>query len=350
MKTIVIRVDSSWQMGMGHLQRCLNFAEVLREQQWQVIFMTRELPGNSIDLITQKNFLCYKLITKKGVQSTDWQADAEEVRHLLSQLSPITWLIVDHYALDRRWQNMLRSMTQYILVIDDIADRPHDCELLLDQNYYHNQTERYQQLVPHPCMQLLGPRYALLKQEWHTYSVKLKSYPREIKRILISFGGSDATHQTKKVVDACLAIYPHMILDVVVGAANQQREQLQALAEQYDNIHYYCQLDSLAPLMMQADLSIGAAGITTWERCCVGLPSMVITVAVNQEQSARDLATLGVIEYLGSAQCVTELQIQQCLQALQATPKKLQQMQEQGKKLVDGKGCYKVMEKLCEYL
>lgn len=338
-KTIFIRVDSSLQIGLGHVMRCLALAEECRNHHMSVIFICCELPGHSIDLILKKGFKCHILPHDKN--------DAEQVSAILKNDQPVDWVIVDHYALDKTWENRIRPFTRKILVIDDIANRPHACDVLLDQNLYADQSLRYQHLIPAHCQPLLGCQYALLKKEFSQARMRIRARSGTVKNILICFGGSDLDNVTAKAIAACQSIQGKSIsLDVVIGSANPHQSMLRALLSNMQNANLYCQTTEMVKLMEKADLAIGGAGTLTWERFCLGLPSLVMTVAANQEESAQYLSAQNAIEYMGRSGDVRSEDLIRALGKLLNSPDRLLQMSHIGMEWVDGNGCTRIINQL----
>ena len=230
------------------------------------------------------------------------QDDAKATLEAAGKLFPdgLDWLVVDHYGLDATWEHLLRPHVRKLMVIDDLANRPHDCDLLLDQNYYHDLDRRYHRLVPEQCVTLLGPAYVLLRPEFADARQRLRLRDGSVRRILVFFGGSDPANQTQVAVEALkLLDRPDIGVDVVVGAANPNRDAIQALYNQLPNVTFHCQVSNMAELILNADLGVGAGGTAMWERCCLGLPTITVIFAANQERTTEDVAALGAIEYLG---------------------------------------------------
>ncbi len=305
-----IRTDSSTKIGSGHLMRCLTLAEELREKNQQVVFVCRELEGNLIHLIKQKGFEVFSLPFPSGDFEADpsvphskwletsWQNDLEQTKEALKIFGEFDWLVVDHYALDCKWEAEIRDLTRKIMVIDDLADRKHDCDLLLDQNLYENMEVRYQGLVPDKCKLLLGPQYVLLRKEFKEARKNLRKRDGSIKRILIFFGGVDPTNETEKALKAIDELNkPEIVIDVVVGASNPNKQQIEKLCSERPNTNFYCQVQNMAELMNEADLAIGAGGTTTWERCYLGLPSIVVPIADNQVAIVEYAFKKGILKY-----------------------------------------------------
>lgn len=324
--TILFRVDASLQIGSGHVMRCLTLADELRQRGADVHFVCREHPGNLNDMIAAKGYPVTRLpqVDFTLVESPEdlahmrwlgvaWEQDAAETVAAVGDILP-QWLIIDHYAIDHHWEERLRPHVGKIMVIDDLADRTHDCNLLLDQNLYQDMESRYDTLVPCMCQKLLGPRYALLRPEFAAARKNLRLRSGEIKRVLIFFGGVDPSNETAKTLQAIASMSARQFaVDVVVGGGNPHKEQIQTICAAHDGFHYLCQVENMAALIAAADLAIGAGGATTLERCALGLPSLVIAVAVNQELLCEYLAKKGIIIYLGLSDSVDATKIQKSI-------------------------------------
>ena len=315
---IIFRVDSSSLIGSGHLMRCLTLAQRYRKEGHRVSFVCRELEGNLATLVKKQGFRLYMLPSvpqddtltgyAKWLTVTQEQ-DAAETVALMQKIGKVDRVVVDSYAIDETWEKLVRPYTNEIFVIDDLANRKHDCDILLDQNFYLNKDERYIGLVPKHCKLLLGPKYALLREEF--YQAKGKMQPRNGKthNILVFYGGADATDETSKAIEALSMLKSNGELQdvgitVVVGGSNTRKESISNLCQKED-YKYLCQVDNMAQLMADADLMLGAGGSTTWERCFLGLPAIVTAVAENQFQICDDCAKAGIIHYLGHWNKVT---------------------------------------------
>lgn len=298
---ITFRTDASVEIGSGHLMRCLTLADQLRNDGSEVAFVCRDLPGGMFDLLHARGYQSVRLPMAETGKDAQ-QFDAEETIKAAVQLFPegIDWLVVDHYKLDAAWERVLRPYAQKLMVIDDLANRSHDCDLLLDQNYYRNQDRRYQGLVPESCVTLLGPAYVLLRQEFAEARQRLRARDGTVRRILIFFGGSDPTNQTQTALEALKLLERQDVgVDVVVGSANPHRDAIQAMCGELPNVTFHCQVSNMAELILNADLGIGAGGAAMWERCYLGLPTITVVFADNQERTTEDVAQIGAIEYLG---------------------------------------------------
>ena len=315
-KKAVIRADASEQIGSGHLMRCLTLADRMRREGTEVHFICRDLVGNLNHLVHEQGFPLHVLPRHADDPSLSgyaaWltvaqETDARETGEVLCTLAPIMRLVVDSYALDEVWERIVRPLVGEIFVIDDLANRKHDCDILLDQNFYRAMQHRYDGLVPPSCKLLLGPSYALLREEFYAAKKKLSQRDGHLRRILVFYGGSDVTHETEKAVRALLHLSLSAVdVDVIIGGSNAHRMQIEKLCAPYDFLHTYCAVSNMAEFMSNADLCLGAGGTTTWERCFLGLPAIVTAIAENQLAVCRDCADAGLIYYLGRWDEVTE--------------------------------------------
>lgn len=306
---ILIRVDSSKLIGSGHLMRCLTFAEQHRRDGAKVAFVCRNLEGNLSKLVKDKGFDLVLLKNhgegKKLLGYDKWltvsqERDALDTIEAMRTIGKVQSVMVDSYAIDETWEKMIRPYTDKIFVIDDLANRKHDCDFLLDQNFYLDMERRYDGLVPSSCKMLLGPEHALLRQEFYEEKKHLRKRDGSIHRILVFYGGSDLTDETTKAVNALIAMrLPEVEVDVIVGGSNENREEIREICSQYPFLHYHCQVSNMAEFMVNADLCLGAGGTTTWERLLLKLPAIVTAIAENQFKICEDCASAGLIQYLG---------------------------------------------------
>ncbi|MNL13123.1 UDP-N-acetylglucosamine transferase [compost metagenome] len=207
------------------------------------------------------------------------------------------------------------------MVIDDLANRPHDCDVLLDQNLCAGMETRYEGLVPEACLQLIGPRYALLRPEFRRARSGLSPRDGQVRRMLIFFGGVDATNETTKALEALeqLAL-PNLAIDVVVGASNPHQDVIRVRCERAPRTSLHVAVPHMAELMSRADLAIGAGGTTTWERCYLGLPTLILTLADNQVPLVQAVSAAKAAWNLGPAESVGVEEIQNALQRVISEP------------------------------
>ncbi|MET3698887.1 UDP-2,4-diacetamido-2,4,6-trideoxy-beta-L-altropyranose hydrolase [Bacillus oleivorans] len=340
----VFRVDASVEIGTGHVMRCLTLAERLREKEVEIFFICRELPGNLNHFIESKGFFVHRLknaddkIEKITNHShwlgVHWKTDVLETIEVLQSQNMIDWLIIDHYAIDKQWEEKVRPFVKNIMIIDDLADRKHDCKILLDQNFFKNYRNRYDSLVPNHCLKILGPKYALLRSEFLDEKLQRKR-DGNIKRIFIFFGGIDLTNETAKTLEAIRLLKREDIkVDVVLGRACPHKEKIKKLCLMIPNTTYFCQVNHIADLMGKADLAIGAGGTTTWERLFLGLPAITLITAKNQADILTALDDAGAVWNLGHGNEVQPKNILQKISHALDNPDLIQKMSEKGKSLM----------------
>jgi len=338
--------------------RCLSLAEVLQTRGVQTRFVCRKHEGNLIAMLQEKVMPVTVLSAPNRpsrISGNDYAAwlgvsqaeDSEQTIQALKGDQP-DWLVVDHYGLDSDWERRLRPHVEKLLVIDDLANRQHDCDLLLDQNVLPGMDSGYQSLVPNHCRLLLGPRYAMLRPEFARVRASLRQRDGELKCILVFFGGSDPTNETTKALKGLFQLDRlDLIIDVVVGSSNPNKEQVRRLCNTLPNTTYHCQVDNMAELMSKADVSIGAGGSASWERCCICLPAIVTVLADNQANIAAALARTGALRNLGDAVRLNPSDYSAAVLSL--TQSDLRQMSRIAGTLVDGRGAQRLVVELAGY-
>lgn len=307
---VVFRTDASVQIGTGHVMRCLTLADALRERGARCTFICRAHTGNLINLIRQRGYPVLELPAQESQTvsispdslkhaqwlGTDWVTDVKHTREALGS-QVVDWLVVDHYALDYQWEQALRPHCQHLMVMDDLADRAHDCDLLLDQNLGRTELD-YSPYLPLKVTTLIGPRYALLRPEFgalRATSLGRRTHPR-IKRLLITMGGVDKANVTGDVLNALrnCTLPPDSHITVVMGTHAPWLNNIQATSQTMPwSTQVLVNVNHMARLMAESDLIIGAAGGTVWESCSLGLPSLVIALADNQRTGASALRKAG---------------------------------------------------------
>ncbi len=332
---IAIRVDASTRMGTGHVMRCLTLAKKLQQQNCQIVFLCKQHQGNLIAFIVEQGFTVLSLSApieniEQEVDDRKWlgcsyQQDALEVKQALKYHPWLDWLIVDHYSLDRHWQKLIKPLANKIMVIDDLANRAHYCDLLLDQTL-NRRKQDYQRLVPKNCQLLLGADFMLLRDEFSQLRplAKIKRVnTKSIENVLISMGGTDPDNISEQIIYALITIknsQPSLTIQVVISPMSTYLEQLKSFSHQYDWIKIIVKPKSMAKLMLEADIAIGSAGATAWERCCLGLPTLTIVSAKNQETIAHNLTQAGAAINLGYFYALTQKNFLQQLLATINSP------------------------------
>ncbi len=313
---VLIRADSGKDIGFGHISRCLTLAKALKKNGVEVCFVSKKHQGNSIGAILKENIKVYALsvFEKESIKKCDqpkWLGssitnDASQTIEFVKKYKP-DLIIIDHYGIDIIWHSILKPFVKNIMVIDDLANRPHGCDILLDQNWYSNSDKRYEELAPKNCTFLLGPRFALIKPEFSNYYNICTNINTEVQRIFIFFGGSDNYNLSLMALKVLAKkIFENIQIDIVLGESNPNIKEINALASRRKKTKIYVQTSEIDKIMSKCDLAIASGGVNTWERLCLGLNSLVITVAENQIESMKNLEREGVIKLIGHATEINE--------------------------------------------
>lgn len=353
---IAIRADASSQIGTGHFMRCLTLADGLKERGAKLRFLSRHLPEHLHSILVIKGYEFVSLDSTQNDMALDELAhahwlgvsQAQDAADTIQMLSDDAWdwIVIDHYALDIRWEGALRRITKRIMVIDDLADRQHDCDALLDQNFYSDMLTRYIGKVPSHCDLLLGPRYALLRDEFRQLHEQTKPRKGPIRRILVFFGGVDADNYTALAIKALTKIgETDLHIDVVIGAQHPCKEQIEAECALRGFI-CHIQTDKMAELMATADLAIGAGGSAAWERCCLGLPALLVALSENQIDIAKGLDLCGASVYVGKLEAASSQVLRSEISSLLSSVNRFKALSEKAYSLVDGLGASRVCHQM----
>jgi UDP-2,4-diacetamido-2,4,6-trideoxy-beta-L-altropyranose hydrolase/UDP-4-amino-4,6-dideoxy-N-acetyl-beta-L-altrosamine N-acetyltransferase len=349
---VVFRVDSSLEIGTGHVMRCLALAETLRSNGASIDFISRNHKGNLIKKIISKGFNVLKLDNSStkapvnGFNQSHWLGSTQEQDALdcLSMLesTQIDWLIVDHYGINEKWEKLLKSTYKNLLVIDDLADRKHQCNILIDQTFGRVKKD-YKDLVNGSCEILCGPEYALLRpefHEWRKFSLERRN-SSNINRILISMGGFDFDNITEKVLET---LYDHPLLFKlkIVVVLNADAPHIESVRLKASSLPYSIEVktnaDNMAEIMANSDIAIGASGISTWERCSLGLPSIQFITADNQKFVAKLLSKKNAIRLITDISEINDL--------LLSAPRWMNDLSVKSSKICNGMGVDNVYEKI----
>lgn len=358
---VVFRADASLRIGTGHVMRCLTLADALRGQGAECQFICRKHPGNLIEFIRSKGYFAHALPVlddpPSNPQARNADAPAVELAHghwlgatqvqdaeacapILAEFNP-RWLIVDHYAIDFRWEAALKPHYRKLMVIDDLADRAHACDVLLDQTFGREAGD-YQPWVPAHCQLLCGSQYALLRPEFaalRPYSLQRRA-EWQFRRLLIAMGGVDKDNVTGQVLEALTgcSLPAACEITVVIGRTAPWLADVEAQAHQMPwPTTVRVGVSDMAQLMADSDLAIGAAGATSWERCCLGLPTIMYPLADNQLEVARGLEAAGAAWIVGATRSPSP-QPSTLIAQLLDEPTALRAASQSARSIVDGRG------------
>lgn len=347
---VVIRVDASIHVGTGHVMRCLTLAHQLRTAGCTVTFVCRETAGHLCDLIAQTGFEVWRVS-----EGSDWpgphdsaalsEFDAHQThKHLAKTSDPFEWLIVDHYGLGSEWETRLRPYVRNILVIDDLGNRMHDCDVLLDPAYGES-GEKYRDLLSPGTMTLCGSQYALLRPEFAETRQHLRAWIplSENPLIHVFFGGHDPTGQTLRFSRLLLDNFAHLKLRVAIGQSFAHTCPLEALAQAFpDRLEWQQGVADMAAHMADCSVAVGAPGTATWERACLGLPSAYLAMAANQVAILEQLASRGFCAYLGPCAAISDQEFVTGFTRFIQSESDLATMSALGREQFDGRGALRV--------
>ena len=312
MLQVIIRADAALSLGTGHVMRCRTLANALRRSLGaDILFVCRAFDGHLAGMLEQDGYRVALLPASAtpAAGNTDYASwlgasiedDVTATRAAVTafrQPGSTLLLITDHYGIDARWQQRLRTDVDLVLAIDDLADRSLDCDLLLDTTY-GRQPGDYQGHVPASARLLVGSQYALLRDEFNLSASTVRNerrQPHKRQRLLVMLGGSDPDNLTLAILQL-LAGQDYQVT-AVVGPTMPHWQSVAAWCDARPHYTFARAPDDIARLMLAHDMAIAAAGSTSWERCACGLPSLIVIQAENQLQVASAIAAAGAAKVL----------------------------------------------------
>lgn len=348
---VYFRVDASVHIGSGHVMRCLSLAEVFKANGHEVVFVMRPQPGDLCDYTNMRGFKVKRLVQPTAwltPQSTaDYQAwlqvsvlaDAED---FLSVAGNADLVIIDHYGINVKWETFVKSLIRCKLVAIDDLVRVHNCDMIIDQTVGRDKRE-YVATSPGSLV-LTGTKYALLKEQFsllHSVAVA-KEIDNQDQRLLLTMGGVDNPNATLKVLNALSHRDSRIQTTVLLGHK----------APHFDSVSSFCESNSdwvthipfcedIAALMLEHTFAIGAPGSTSWERACIGLPSIIVPLADNQLQICQNLVNEKAAISLSFDDIPAKLNTK-----LNELLQNYKSMRQNSLNLCDGKGCNRVVEQV----
>lgn len=353
--SIVFRVDSTKEIGSGHLYRCLILANSLTESGFNCIFIINKRNDKISELIKfnrhQLKYLSIKdklpisekINSHKQWLKHSWKEDAEATINILEK-NFVSLVVVDHYSLDYRWERKIKKHTRKIMVIDDLDNRKHECDILLDHNYRSENNAYKKNIINNLCLKLLGLKYLIINKEYVNYKKKVTR--ENIKKILIFFGGSDSEKLTELIVGKLIKLDKNKYnVSIVIGINNDRKKSIEKLIKNLNNFKCYESQMNLASMLEKNDLVIGALGMNLWERLCIGTPSVVISKGIDQKIFGKKLASKKCIHLIGHYNEVSEKKIELRLKKF-LQMKITQSMTSRLQNMVDGCGTERVANEL----
>lgn len=328
--------------------RCLTLGDALAANGHQCAFFCRDHAEAPLALVEDRGHILHRLArpTEAGgcgdLAHSRWlpvgqECDATETIDALG--SDFDWFVVDHYALDARWHRAVRPTVRRLLVMDDLADRELHCDVLVDQNL-QEMPGRYSHLAPLGCRMLLGPRYALLSPAFADLrEAALRRPIGRVSRISVFFGGLDTSPATLLALKALTrAGLDCEAVEIIAPPHHPHIEEIAQWRNARQKASLIARTSDMAGMLAAADLAIGAGGVTMWERCCLGTPSVIVTIAQNQQQGARAAALRGAVVLAGDIAELDEAGLATVLQGLAADPAARERLRAKASALVDGQG------------
>jgi UDP-2,4-diacetamido-2,4,6-trideoxy-beta-L-altropyranose hydrolase len=342
MKYIIFRVDSSRSLGAGHLMRCLTLAEAMKKLGVRSHFVYQTLPDHLGRLIKERGYSYTEISGSHFDPERDAQLTLDSVNAVGAD-----WVIVDHYLIDARWESYIKGHVERVIVIDDLANRQHQCDFLIDQNPIQCE-KQYDKLLPANAVQLLGTEYALIRPEF------LEMRPESLQRranssletLTISMGGIDNQNINLKVLEILQTTHhaTDLQINLVLGFHSPWLGQIKNfLAQSSLHVELYSHVHDMASLLMRSDLALGAAGGSAWERCCLGVPSIIMAIAENQKSGAIALRSSGAATYISS---ISEIPAALSNFFKDESGHKLFKMSTAASQLIDGHGARRITERL----
>lgn len=343
-KVLFIRADARQRMGTGHVMRCIALGQAWQDAGGRVIFMTCCDNTALKERISREGFLL-KQIEYAYPDSTDKFSVLSCIEEYTIQ-SDIPWLVVDGYHFDQGYVQPIREAGTNVLFIDDYNHLPaYRCDLLLNQNFG---SEVFHYATNAAATKMLGPEYALLRREFRNNTPPGRKRIEEVKRILITLGGSDPDNVTGQFLSALNTLdCSRLHIRVIIGAANPysnelQRIQLESVAE----IELLSGVSDMVEMYEWADLAVSAGGSTCWELCRMGLPFLIIIIAENQIRIAEGLDRAGAAVNLGWMENMNPEAVAETVGGLIRSVEQRELMAEKGRVLVDGQGASRVVERI----
>ena len=327
--------------------RCLTLADELRKHNATVEFVSQRLAGEMSPTIIERGYYCH--LVEPTIRHTDLESPADaadlhnDAQTTLAVMSDSDWLIVDHYQLHDSWYTTLKPRSRRVLAIDDLANRTHHCDLLHDQTL-GRQAVDYQSRTAPSCQKLVGIDYALLRPEFaqqRQNHAQTLTRTGQINHLLIALGGADPQNDALAILRLLEPLLErHRI--IVMLMAGPQFQHVQAIRdwanESSVQVEIHHNTNEVAPLLLRADVAIGASGSSAWERCCLGLPTLACVVAENQAEIAERLQQAGA-----SINWHSHTELQQQLSSLIEDPLAVASMSAAASRLCDGNGAKRVV-------
>ncbi|WP_210498442.1 UDP-2,4-diacetamido-2,4,6-trideoxy-beta-L-altropyranose hydrolase [Vibrio crassostreae] len=297
---VVIRVDASLHIGSGHVMRCLVLADALKKQGYSIYFACLPQPGDMLSYIEGRDFHVLRLKAPNEPITPRYEADypawlqrpeLDDALDFVQVVGSADLVITDHYAIGKAWQSHIQHALEcFVVAIDDLA-REHDADLIIDQTLGRDANDYVGRARP-----LVGSEYAMLAPNFASlrefaYS---RTQPETKTKVLVSMGGIDNPNATLKSLKSLVGnVNAHFT--VLLSPRAPHYQEVKAWCQRQNEVQHQDFEADMASLMLEHDIAIGAPGTTSWERACLGLPSILIPLADNQKMICEQLTVHGAI-------------------------------------------------------
>ena len=292
--TVVVRADAGVELGTGHIVRCSALLRRLGIEPASVVLVTGSLTPGIRGLVDS---IGWRVRTIEG--SAEEESDARATIDIIEAIGDVELLVVDHYRLGAAWENRVRGSIGRLVVIDDLANRPHSCDVLIDPTLDEVGSDRHAEAVV-TTARLLGPRFALLDPAYDSW--KQRERHGQIRSWLVYLGGATCAADVIPLVTAFREINSPgvtLTLTLVLGQAFVGAEEVRLLSDPLGGVWILDWTDQMPALLTEADCAIGAPGGAQWERCALGVPTLTVLTAENQEHDAQAFESAGTTRHLG---------------------------------------------------
>jgi len=336
-KRALFYANASTRIGVGHLVRCMTLASSLVKLGWKCEFICKS-DVMTFEIARNKPSFDFHFL------NNDYDR-LEQIKKICAKDTDL--FVIDDYEVDIKYENYCRDLVKRLLVIEDSPLRKHNTDYLLDQTYDRKPND-YKNIVSSDCCLLLGSKYILLRDEFrlarskNSNKSKIKS---NINNILVAISSTDPLNFTSTVIHAIAESGLDVTTNIIIA---NNAIHLSKIKEEIRNlpcvINLYVDIDAnrVSELIMEADIGVGSGGISIWERCCLGLPMIVVLTADNQRHVIDNLAKNNVIKYLGYAKDVNIEKIKKSIVMLNNDFNQRLKISKNSFDICDGKGSERV--------
>ena len=324
---ICIHANGGNKIGMGHIMRTLVLADEL--SKYHDVFYACLVD----DPLSDKYRSGIEKVLSNGyrIEYIDERFKEQQVKVIQADC-----LITDSYDVSESYfKTMKRHFPISGCLDDEMICSYFDVDFLINQNIY---ATVFNYKVNKNTKLMLSSQYAILRKEFR--NSPRKKISNNVKNIFVTLGGSDDQDLTTKVVSVCKELQGPIKLEVVVGAAFANKDKLFRLEDQYTSLHYEA---NMSKLMTDCDIAVSSCGTTLYELAAMGVPTVGLIVAENQELAGEVFNQEGFIKS-------SNLSTLNCDILEMFSVSKRKSMSERFQKLVDGLGYRRISEIINELL